>query len=158
MKKYELLLVLPGTLDDNESARRSEEVLATIKATDAAATMQALGKTRLAYPVKQIRYGYFYTIIFSAETAAIKDIQNKLNLAGDLLRAIVCEFNAKVNPAQKFSLVMNLVSEQPLEGRIERPTTSSTPATHVEPVVVVDMKEIDKKLDEIIDGDIIPGV
>lgn len=155
MKKYELLLVLPGTLDDNESARRSEEVLAIIKATDSSAEMQSLGKTRLAYPVKQIRYGYFYTIIFTAETTAVKEIQNKLNLASDLLRAIICEFNSKINPNQKFSLVMNLVSEQPLENKVEKVAVAPT---RIEPVVPVDMKEIDKKLDEIIDGDIIPGV
>ncbi|OGH87820.1 MAG: 30S ribosomal protein S6 [Candidatus Magasanikbacteria bacterium RIFOXYC2_FULL_42_28] len=171
MKKYELLLALPGTLDDNEAKKRSEEILAMLKEFDAEATLTTMGKTRLAYPIKQIRYGYFYTIVFSVETDALKTIQEKLNLSRDLLRAVITEFNAKYNPNQKISYITNAigvttVGEMTDDAPSEMPvvptlviTSTYTPAPATTSVDnAVDMTDINKKLDEILAGDLTPGV
>ena len=91
-KKYELLLVLPGTLDENAAAVRCEEIVSLVKESASDVEMNVLGKSRLAYPVKQIRYGYFYTIVFSAETDGLKVIKTKLELMRDLLRAMLSVF------------------------------------------------------------------
>lgn len=158
MKKYELLLVLPGTLDEKEAETRSNEVLAAVKEKDANAELNNLGKTRLAYPIKQIRYGYFYTIVFSTETEDLKALQIKLRLMDDLLRAMVTEYNEKFSASQKLSYVTNdagvtttaVAAEEEVE-EIEKPVTKK-------PEEKVSMQEIDKKLDEILAGDVIPGV
>ncbi len=162
MKKYELLLVLPGTLDEKEAEVKSSEVLAIVKEKDEAAELVNLGKTRLAYPIKQIRYGYFYTIVFSAETDNLKVLQDKLRLTANLLRAMITEYNEKFSASQKLSYVTN-----------EAGVTMATSPDDVveekeekvhEPVVIkkaeekVSMQDIDKKLDEILAGDVIPGV
>jgi small subunit ribosomal protein S6 len=101
MKKYELLFTLPGTLDDNESAQHIEEILTLVKNADQEAKVNNLGKMRLAYPIKQIRYGYFYTIIFQAEESAIPDLNEKLRLRNDLLRFTLNYFNVKAEEAKK---------------------------------------------------------
>ena len=107
MKKYELLLALPGTLDEKEAKKRSEEVFGLVKEFDAEAVLTTLGKTRLAYPIKQIRYGYFYTIVFGVEPDALKNLQTKLGLARDLLRAVISEYNEKFTNSQKISYTTN---------------------------------------------------
>lgn len=152
MKKYELLLALPGTLDENEAKKHSEEVLTMVKECDTEAVLTAMGKTRLAYPIKQIRYGYFYTIVFSAETTPLKVIQEKLGLSRDLLRAVISEYNAKFNPNQKLSYSTNSLGMT----MIGDTANEDAPAPKAEQKV--DIQDINKKLDEILAGDLTPGV
>lgn len=157
MKKYELLLVLPGTLDEKEAETRSNEVLAVIKEKDANAELNNLGKTRLAYPIKQIRYGYFYTIIFSVEAEDLKALQIKFGLMPDLLRAMVTDYNEKFSTSQKISYATNDVGVT--TAAVEE--SEEVMDTEVAPKKVdekVSMQDIDKKLDEILAGDVIPGV
>ncbi|OGH94291.1 MAG: 30S ribosomal protein S6 [Candidatus Magasanikbacteria bacterium RIFOXYD2_FULL_41_14] len=164
MKKYELLFILPGTLDDKEAKTRSEEICALVKEYDAEAEMTAMGKTRLAYPVKQIRYGYFYTVVFNLETDVVKTLQDKLTVTRDLLRSLITEYNEKYAQSRKLSYNTTAsgitmvgsgvdevaVTEEQLE---DKPVASVTA-----PAKEADMTDINKKLDEILAGDVIPGV
>ncbi|MDD2758490.1 MAG: 30S ribosomal protein S6 [Patescibacteria group bacterium] len=175
MKKYELLIVLPGTLDDKGAEEKINEITAMVGEFGEEAKATAMGKNRLAYPIKQVRYGYFYTVIFSAEPANTKKIQEKLNLNRDLLRGIIVLYNAKATSAQKITYFGTreetpaYVQEPEREEKViiaETPVVAETPATEEKPVesveetpVVVqpkkqlDLKEIDKKLDEILADD-----
>lgn len=171
MKKYELLFILPGTLDDKEAKTRSEEVNAIVKEYDGEAQLSALGKTRLAYPVKQIRYGYFFTVVFSAPADVIKTLQGKLTVTRDLLRAMITEYNEKYAQSRKLSYNTTangitmvgsgaeaeaMMSAKPL---VDVDVTSVyTPAPAQADNSAVDMTDINKKLDEILAGDVIPGV
>ena len=176
MRKYELLLVLPGTLDENEAEVRSAQILDLIKEKDEKAHIDVLGKNRLAYPIKLIRYGYFYTIVFSVEPEDLLYIQNKLSLERDLLRSIISLFNVKVGANKKitYSIGGSIEENQDREEKenvsgyqkkefvkIKKEkilpvaeTTESVKEIAVEPVKKVDMDDINKKLDEILDGDI----
>ncbi len=159
MKKYELLLVLPGTLDEKEAENRSNEILSVVKEYGSAAEIASIGKMRLAYPVKQIRYGYFYTIIFSVETKELKAIQTKLGLIRDLLRAIISVYNPNYTSASKMSFTTTIMGANT--------NNEETPVAPVEknekpaekPVdKKVSIQDIDKKLEEILSGEIISGV
>jgi len=158
MKKYELLLVLPGTLDEKEAEVRSNEVLAIVKEKDANAELNNLGKTSLAYPIKQIRYGYFYTIVFSVETAELKALQEKLRLMPDLLRAMVTDYNEKFSASQKISYVTNEAGVTTASVATDSVIEEANEPVVKKPEEKVSMQDIDKKLDEILAGDVIPGV
>lgn len=94
MKKYELLLTLPGTLDDNEVKQEVESVVELVKEySEGEVEKKSLGKIRLAYSVKQIRYGYYYTLVFEAEPTKMTELNQKLNLNKWLLRAIINIYN-----------------------------------------------------------------
>ena len=103
MQKYELLLVLPGTFDEKEAENEANKAMATVNEIGSEAILTALGKNRLAYPIKQIRYGYFYTVVFEAEAEKIKDLKNKLNLDKNILRGFITKYNEKMSQAQKIS-------------------------------------------------------
>ncbi len=158
MKKYELLLVLPGTLDEKEAETRSNEVLAVVKEKDANAELVNLGKTRLAYPIKQIRYGYFYTIVFSADTENLQALQVKLRLMPELLRAMITEYNEKFSASQKLSYVNNEMGAATASATVDLSEEKTYVPAAKKPEEKVSMQEIDKKLDEILAGDVIPGV
>lgn len=158
MKKYELLLVLPGTLDEKEAETRSNEVLAVVKERDANAELVNLGKTRLAYPIKQIRYGYFYTIVFTADTENLKALQTKLRLMPELLRAMITEYNEKFSASQKLSYVNNEMGAATASVAVDLSEEKTYVSVVKKPEEKVSMQEIDKKLDEILAGDVIPGV
>ena len=163
MKKYELLLVLPGTLDEKEAENRSNEILSVVKEYGTEAEIAPMGKMRLAYPIKQIRYGYFYTVLFSAETKELKAVQTKLGLMRDLLRAIISLHNPNYTAASKMSFTTtitgaNMNNEEVVE--VERPERSEKPVekTSDKSDKKVSVQDIDKKLEEILSGEVISGV
>jgi ribosomal protein S6 len=187
MNKYELLLVLPGTLDEKESAAKTEEVMSVIKEFGQETELKVMGKNRLAYPIQQVRYGYFYTIIFSADTENIKKIETKLRLTRGLLRAIIAHYNkaldgaensprltgmtahVEADEAERNEVVAVVETAEPVTEAVEPVIAEETPvvAEEVEKIEeapveekikpakapVMDLKEIDKKLDEILSSD-----
>lgn len=181
-RKYELFLVLPGTLNDQETATRVNELLEIVKATTEGAELHTLGKNRLAYPIKQIRYGYYYTIVFSATPAAVKALEDKMRLTSDILRSMVTYYNTSLTAQQRLAYTtegMGVVSpaDRAPENRPAPeavvPTTASAvaklmgdePAKQTEPKSAVERKidstnleEINKKLDDLMSGDVIPTV
>jgi ribosomal protein S6 len=178
MKKYELLLVLPGTLDEKEAEVKTNEAMVILKEFGTDAVLKVMGKSRLAYPIKQVRYGYFFTVIFSAEPQNVKIIEEKLKLSRGFLRAIVAQYNKNLEHSQ------NVSSFGPAAFHAEEPATKAAPMTAVavesyspaetmaeepsEPrqeapfkeeikpapqAPALDLKEIDRKLDEILADD-----
>ena len=158
MKKYELMLVLPGTLDENEAKKRSEEVFAMIKEQDGEAEIKPMGKTRLAYPIKQIRYGYFFAVVFSVQIDVLKAIKEKLTIANDLLRAMITEYNEKFTASQKLTYTTDEMGVTRVSQNGETPEESVKEAPVDTAPAKASMQDINKKLDEILDGDVISGV
>jgi len=184
MKKYELLFILPGTLAETEVQPIVEKVKNIL--VEAGATEiknEDMGKNRLAYPMKHIRYGYFQLCHFSAESEQTVVIQRKLTLVDELLRALIQEYDGKRQTLAKinyFNLERTGETNEPavfshavpVESRVE--VVVPTPAlVHTEIKIEdvpkaknreekenkvasqpVSMEEIDKQLDKILDADI----
>ena len=179
MKQYELLIIVPGTLTEEEVAPHvagAKELLAQVEATDVVESF--LGKAKLAYPMKHIRYGYFYTLTFTAEPSVLPGLQQKLRLQKVLLRTLINE----VTPVEKLrdntpkELVtiekrQDLVDERKKAVAKFKGETLSTEVKKVDispkkeakkaPVKEkkesseesVSMEDIDKKLDNILTGE-----
>jgi len=158
MKKYELLLVLPGTLDEKEAEVRSNEILTLVKEFDEKVEMITMGKMRLAYPIKQIRYGYFYTLIFSVESKELKVLQEKLGLTRDLLRALVSVHNPNFSSSQKLSYTTNEIGVTTMNNEESVSEEEKFEHTEKQTENKVSIQDIDKKLDDILSGNIISGV
>lgn len=90
MQNYELLLILPGTLSEDETDPLLQKVSKIIE--DAGGinlSIEKIEKRRLAYPIKHIRYGYFNLIYFDAEPEAVVQVGEKLGLVSELLRVLL---------------------------------------------------------------------
>ncbi len=160
-KKYELLLVLPGTLDEKEAEKQVQEIKASVGVHSQGLELNNLGKVRLAYPIKQIRYGYYYTLVFNAETADVKVISEKLRLRADVLRSMISHFNTNVTAAKKITYSTNEVGVTTMmeKGEREEPVKIMEKQPVAAPAAKVDLEAINKKLNEILDNEnIIPGV
>ncbi len=180
MKNYELLAVLPGTLTETEAHEIAGQLKDAIEKNGGSSiAMEYNGKSRLSYPMRHIRYGYFFLFTFEASEEKVRLIQEKIRLVNQVLR-LLCKI---YNPAQKVSLnlgetnpavetevntekkeeveVVKEVSEMPLEQTV--PSLSETSPEET-PVVAeaapkkakksaktdISMEEIDQKLDELL--------
>jgi len=115
----------------------------------------------LAYPIKQIRYGYFYTVVFEAEAEKIKDLKNKLNLDKNILRGFITKYNEKMSQAQKISYFESEAKQDTPEKEEEKTEIVQEVKEEIKEETKVekreekpmDLKDIDKKLDEILADD-----
>lgn len=170
LQKYELLLILPGTLDEKEAQTTSNSLIELIKSYGSEVELTALGKNRLAYPVKQIRYGYFYTVVFSAEGNQLAALQEKLRLHREVLRFMISHFNTHLSTEQKAAylpgntgMAAGTTPERVME---KAPEEKPIPEEKMEKKVTpsqkekkVDLDEVKKKLDKILEEtDVIQGV
>lgn len=170
MAKYELLAVFPGTLDDAQVKTKSEELLEVIKTLSTDAEIHPLGKNRLAYPINHIRYGYFFTYVFSAETTQIKELEKKLSLSRELLRSLITHFNTTLTATQRIvystdNLGLTTMIEKPSQAAVSIPSSVSTLGTVTAEPVAKSSKEhkldeasiadISKKLDDLMKNDVI---
>ncbi len=179
---------MPGTLDEKEAEAKTKEVMDIVNEFGQEADVNVMGKNRLAYPIMQVRYGYFYTVVFSAEPENVKKIEEKLKLSRGLLRGIVTHFNKAVVGSQKITyfnnevpqdeqartIVIDKTEEQDMESEPVLESTPENATETVEPISenpaeieqemiekpkppvrakTLDLKDIDKKLDEILADD-----
>lgn len=160
MKKYELLLVLPGTLDEKEVGKLVQEIKESVGANSQDVELSNLGKVRLSYPIKQIRYGYYYTLVFNAEPNAVKIISEKLRMRADVLRSMISHFNTNIVAAKKIAYSTNEVGVTTMVKKGEREEPVKIEKQPVAALAAkVDMEAINEKLNEILDNEnIIPGV
>ncbi|MCF6276975.1 MAG: 30S ribosomal protein S6 [Candidatus Magasanikbacteria bacterium] len=165
MQNYELLCVLPGTLTEEEVKPVIENVKEILsKSGIENMTVQNLGKSRLAYPIKHIRYGYFQIIQFEAKGGEFADVRKKLNEVRELLRAIITKFDAKVRtererkaggPKTSMETLSKIDRDAPKERpRNNRRERSKTPVAIKKEAEKIDLKEIDKNLDKILESDL----
>ena len=118
---YELFCILPGTLTEEESNAKIQSILDIMKENGAEdVKTKEGGKSRLAYPMKHIRYGYFYTILFTTDTTQIATIKEKLRLVTDILRTMLHvyneeEYNKKEAKIQKMKQRSERFSQKKVE-------------------------------------------
>ncbi len=177
MRQYELLFILPGTLAENEATEAAKAVEATLSENGATELSVAdKGKTRLAYPIKHIRYGYFFVASFDAAPENVPVIEKKLGLMSQLLRALLTKQNPKAKPVEQIVAIQNVVGTKQSKQQATTPKPKRTKKTE-EPASkkVVEKKdtaeekedqkeskkdekitieEIDQKLDKLLGDDI----
>ncbi len=171
MPSYELLFILPGTLAENEVNPLVAKVKDLIENNGGQGlSVDTQDKRRLAYPIKQIRYGYFQLAYFKAETEAIKTIEQKLAMVPELLRFFFKKHNPNSKAEKKINFLQTFGSEdykkpaeffakpQPAASDILAAEVNQISAESIAPVKKekkkVNLDDIDKKLDEILDMDL----
>lgn len=94
MKQYELLIVLPGTMEEAMVQTMMTNVKSIVTKHGAEnIVMHDRGKSRLAYPIRHIRYGYFHIIRFNAEGEATQLMQKEFALDREILRALITSYD-----------------------------------------------------------------
>jgi ribosomal protein S6 len=178
MQSYELLVVFPGTLAETEVGTLADAVkkqVEDIGATDV--SMSDLGKSRLAYPMRHIRYGYFRMYRFAAEPTKVPVMQSKILLISQVLRAFVQKFDpskqaqplnrimsdaaiaAEAEESKKAPVVEETAAPEVVEFQtVAKATTPKSTKKEEEKVAstteAINLDDIDKKLDELLESDL----
>lgn len=136
MQNYQLLFVLPGTLSDEETAPTVEKVKGIIEKNNGQEySLEAMDKKRLAYPIKHIRYGYFYLAFFKAEPKDAVQMQKELKVMPEFLRAILQKHDPKKQTMRKIDFGEVFQSSpaygervEPVRGEYVEPAVYNAPA------------------------------
>lgn len=155
MNHYELVYLVSATYAEDELVPIKDKVRAAIQKNGGQITTEEnLGKKKLAYPVQKVRHGYYLLAEFDLEPEALKKLNNDLKLTGEVLRHLVV--TKDLRPASLKPLRMPRPETKP-EIKIQpfkEELAAKTPST--EPVrEKVSLEELDKKLDKILEGDIL---
>ncbi|OGY49537.1 MAG: 30S ribosomal protein S6 [Candidatus Buchananbacteria bacterium RIFCSPHIGHO2_02_FULL_45_11b] len=144
---YELLYLVSAAYPEEDLAAIKEKVKDLIKKFEGQITFEdSFGKKKLAYPVKKAFHGYYLLYEFDLEGEKLKDLNNNLKLANEILRHIV-------------------VSKKPQSAQQRAEKKMAAKAVQIAETQVVEDKEkdkgkikledLDQRLDEILGGDII---
>lgn len=150
---YELLYLIPANYTEEELTPIKDTVLGLIKKFDGEITYEDnFGKKKLAYPIKNNHQGYYLISEFDLEGDKLKELDKNLRLTNEILRHIIVK------------------KEVQAPGLIKAPTLNLGTETKVEPAKPSEdkgkitkkpdekekfkLEDLDEKLDEILEGDI----
>ena len=92
MKNYELLAVLKPSLDSEELDKVVDKISEEIKSyKGSVASVDKMGRKKLAYDVQGYRDGFFTTIIVSLPAEAVVEFKRSLKLNENVLRFMFME-------------------------------------------------------------------
>lgn len=159
MKQYELLYVIPATHAENELQPVMDGVTKELTKLEAKITRNDMvGKLKLAYPIQKVRHGYYVMIDMELEPEKVASLDRALRLHSDVIRHQLGVKDSKAKPVMSLSSVDRIDRERPPRKRHERTTTDRQAAAAPKKDAKkadVNMEEIDKKLDKIVEGKIL---
>jgi small subunit ribosomal protein S6 len=148
MKHYELLYIIPGKYTEEEAEAISTKIKELVKKCGGDITMtDNLGNAKLAYDIKGAQTGSFMVLEFNAEPNQIKELDNALKLVAELTRHQI------VNKKEVTKEEME--KEKARKERREKMAQKAAEEKAAPPAPKVSLEELDKKLGEILSGDII---
>jgi len=160
--KYELSFIISPLVPETEHESLKQEILGYLKDSKAEIISEPyfMGRKKLTYPIKKQKHGFYVFLEFSLEEKqALKDLDVKLRHNNNILRHLIIK---KDKVSDKSKVDMSKFADVP-EGKVFRKTRSEKPRRSEykprefkKPVkteeIKVDLKDIDKQLDEILEA------
>lgn len=146
MNHYELLYLVPATYSDEELEPIKQKVKDLITKFEGKVTHQdTLGKKKLAYPIDNVRHGYYLIYEFDLEPDKQAALERELKLTPEVLRHQIAS-----KKTQTPSLVE--ITEQKVKKEQEQEIKQEQKKNDKDKVK---LEDLDQKLDEILEGDIL---
>ena len=96
MNKYELAVVVSAKIEDEERAAVVDKCKALIERFGGTITnVDDWGKKRLAYEIQKLTEGFYYFILFEAESSAPAEIESRIRIMDNVLRYLVVKNETK---------------------------------------------------------------
>lgn len=151
-KQYELLYIIPAKYTEAEVKSIMDKIKGIIESGAAKVSeMHNLGKRRLAYPIGQVRFGNYVLVWFDADAGAIAKIDELLRLDVEVTRHLITLRDKNIKTIPSFA------EEEPKhrDEREERPRFAAPVQMPVAPAAPVNPEELDKKLDAILNEEVL---
>ncbi len=95
MLKYELMVVLQPTLEDEKKEAALEMIKAIIEKEGKVENVDLWGLRKLAYPIQKKNEGYYAVMIFEAAATLPKELDRRLKISDDVMRHMVVALDRK---------------------------------------------------------------
>jgi len=147
---YELAYIIPAKFSEDEVPKINHKITRLIL--DSGGQIlneESWGKKKLAYPIKQNKYGYYQIIKFALEPLALQKIEHQLKLDSSILRhmTIKVKYRTTTEKEKKRALRKKVEVKKIEEKKIEKPK--------VEKVKKISIEDLDEKLEEILKDDVV---
>ena len=146
MSDYEIIALYPGTLSEEEVAEKQntlQTLLTNHTGSDIAITN--VGKRRLAYTIDKQRFAWYVQATFNLEAGSHQELNQSLLRDTSLVRFVL---RATV-PGMKHAFTTGERKRGPKKDAVKSSAPRVAAPKKAGPV---DMKELDKKLDSIVEG------
>ncbi len=153
--KYEMLYIIPATKTDDEVALVKDEVSKLVeKYGQECSRDEALGKLKMAYPIKAVRYGHYVLVCFACEPDTVKALDEELRHLNSVLRHTI----TKMEEGSDTKEIELSEYEMPDVFQKRKPRVAPKPPVVRKPAPAVASNlseaELDAKLDKILEADI----
>ena len=88
MRKYEIMLILKGTLPQDAAKKVFEELKSSLTSSSNLNVTEH-GVKKLAYPIKNEQTGYYYQINFDSDGKDVEEFRRLSNINSNILRAMI---------------------------------------------------------------------
>lgn len=148
---YDLTLIVPATAAENEHPQIVSEIknlLEQIGATEA--KTQDLGRKKLAYAIKNLRHGFYFSFEFNVIPEKIKQLDTALKLNKHVLRHLIVKKKVKSEKqkTREEKIRTGKLKQEHLKQETEEKEKRRERAS-VKPKI--SLEDLDKKLDELLD-------
>jgi len=164
--KYELLYIISSSFADAEVEGVQKKIAGIVTEVGSQISKdESLGKIKLAYPINRVRHGTYILVYFEAEPEQVKSLNDKLRLNEEVLRHVITK-PVPGTEDKKFELT-SYVAPLTAEGFPSTakkkpalpPKLAPPPPTKVEETApTMSVEELDKKLDEILESDVLKDI
>ena len=137
MKHYELTYLISSEISEEEIKSLPEKVLVLVQEADGIIENRILPlKRKLAYPINKQEDAYLTTLTFQLNPEKLAGLEKKLKAEGQILRYLLL---AKKPTKEVKRVIRKVISEKPVSAQSQEKK--------------VELKEIEKKLEEILAQD-----
>lgn len=145
---YELLYLISNKFSENELGPIVEKVKKIITDNEGKITYsEDWGKRRLSYPVKGFYHGYYSLAEFDVAGSQLAKIDRSLRMAGEILRHQIV--SKKVKTAKEIEREKKIAAK--IAAKAKEESVKEEEAPKEKEKERVDMKELDEKLDKILE-------
>ena len=148
---YELLYIVSNKHTEDELKPIIENVNKVITDNNGVVTYkEEWGKKKFAYPIEHLNYGYYNLIEFDAEGKEIENINKILRMSSEVLRHTIV---AKVVRTEEEIKAEKIKAKAIAKKAIKEKRKEKEEPIKEEPRAKVDLKDLDEKLDKILETD-----
>lgn len=158
---YELTAIIDSNIPDNEHPEVIDKIKKLIgKNEGEISSEENLGRKKLSYPIEKSLKGVFVCLEFNIEPKTIKAIEKELKLEKNIIRYLIIKKPENVTPIinlEKSGKEVKIIKkEKKEETRVEETKNSEkTIKKENQEDNKSDLNDLDKKLDEILNDEII---
>jgi len=146
---YELLYLVAANYTEEELLPIKEKIKKLLEKFEGEITLEdSFGKKKLAYPIKKNHQGYYLLYEFDLDGENLEKIKKELKLTNEVLRHIIVKKKEKAPSPAAAPTAKKVAAPKPeLTREVKKETKKEDKR--------VKLEDLDQKLDEILEGDIL---